>query len=218
MASGEVAVEREVVDGFVWSAKPVRVAADGPLIALYRAVGTRCFWPSHSRGEHRPPSKVVQRPEPWGDSRFVGLLTLVRPGDDISISLMWGPEWSLICWYVDYIEPYVRTPIGWDFRDLHLDLIVRPDRSSYLKDQDELEVAVGRNEISAAVAAAAHERLGHVAQEAASGIGVFGEDWPNWRPDPSWTVPSITSATEHWLRTSPTLANDRLELESWVSA
>lgn len=129
---------------------------------------------------------------------------------------MWDRDWSLICWYVDFIEPYVPTPIGWDFRDLHLDLVVRPDGSSYLKDEDELALAVERREIPSEVATAGHARLGQVASDAAHGFGVFGDDWVAWRPDPSWTVPMLSMDAAASLSSSPTPASQRLEPEWWV--
>lgn len=93
-----------------------------------------------------------------------------------------------------------------------------PDGSSYLKDEDELRVAVERNELPSDVAATGHVRLGQVASDAADRVGVFGEDWLKWRPDLSWTVPSLSPAAAEWLRSSLSPANERLDLRWWVGA
>jgi uncharacterized protein len=116
------------------------------------------------------------------------------------------------------IRPYRATPIGWDFADLHLDLVVMPDLTASLKDADELANAVAHGEISAAEAANAHERCGQLAEAAAARVGVFSERWAEWRPDPSWRVPRLSTAAGSELGSSPTSADHRLDVAWWLDS
>jgi Protein of unknown function (DUF402) len=38
-----------------------------------------------------------------------------------------GEHDAFTCWYVNLEEPFHRTPIGIDFADLELDIVVLPD-------------------------------------------------------------------------------------------
>lgn len=65
---GQVVVQQEVVDGYVCTAVPVRVVEDSnELLALYRARGTVCAWPSPPKGENRAPVKTQLALSPWHD-------------------------------------------------------------------------------------------------------------------------------------------------------
>jgi hypothetical protein len=65
-------------------------------------------------------------------------------------------------WYVNTLLPFRRTPVGIDIVDNTLDIVVRPDRDWYWKDQDELQIAVAKGACSEAYARATRET---------------GEDW-----------------------------------------
>jgi uncharacterized protein len=217
MRHGQAVVQREVVDGFVWSAIPVREVDTGDdRIGLYRAPGTECWWPSHPRRTHVPAHQVTQAPRTF--EHMSGQLTLVGPADDHSVTVMWDEGWVFRGWYIDVIRPYRATPIGWDFADLHLDLVVMPDLTASLKDADELANAVAHGEISAAEAANAHERCGQLAEAAAARVGVFSERWAEWRPDPSWRVPRLSTAAGSELGSSPTSADHRLDVAWWLDS
>jgi uncharacterized protein len=210
-------VQREVLEGYVWSAVPVievDLADSDERIALYRSRGTECWWPSHPPDEHRPANLVTQRALSW--EWKMGLLTVAGTGDDHSVSLMWDEGWSFWGWYVDIIRPYRPTPIGWDFMDLHLDLVVAPDGTATVKDADELAVAVEWGQISSDEAAAAHERCEQLGEAAAAHAGVFSERWAEWRPDPSWTVPRLSPEAGAELAASPTPADHHLDLTWWL--
>lgn len=216
MNVGDVVVQREVVEHFVWSAIPVVVAAIGVPTALYRPAGTTCWWPSHPRDAHPPFSEVTQRGEPWGAGRFAGLLTLVLPGDDAAVSLMWEEDWSFWGWYVDFVRPYEQSSIGWDFADIHLDLVVRADGSTMVKDEDELADAVMRGEVSQNEADRARRRCDGLVTSARRGEGFFSEPWPEWRPDPSWSSPRLSVAAGERLEAAPTPAAELPDLEWWL--
>lgn len=214
---GNVRVQREVQGGYVWSAIPVVVAQERGLLALNRPGGTVCLWPSHPRGEHKSFEDVTQRAEPWAVDRFAGLLTLVRPGDDFSVSLMWEADWSFLCWYIDFIRPYERTPIGWDFADIHLDLIVTADGKARTKDEDELATALARGEVSLLEADAAYRRRDELASMAERGDGVFGAAWPDWRPQDNWPFPALSERAVAKLQQSATPAGFELNRRWWIT-
>ena len=206
-------VQREVMGGYVWSAIPVRdVSPAGPRICLYRHRGTECWWPSHPRSEHPPFSEVTQRAVPWED--FAGCLTITEPGWDYSVSLLWHHDWTLRWWYIDVIRPYEATPIGYDFADHHLDLVIEADGNVWVKDEDDLAAAVERGELSGDGARRAHQRVAELRVQAQATEGIFAEPWPLWRPDPSWGPLQLQEHIGDALAASPT-PGDAMLAEVW---
>lgn len=217
MGSSRIAIQREVVDGFVWSAMPVRVvaASQGELV-LYRARGTVCYWPSHPRGTPAAPATVTQRPEPW-EHGFEACVTVVEPAADRSVSLLWRNDWSFVAWYVDYIRPYRETPIGWDFTDLHLDVVVDANGNARVKDEDEFASAVEHGHITDGEAARASSWVDEVLADATNRVGIFGDkSWLDWRPDPQWSMPAIRYALGARLTSTPTRETEILNLDDWI--
>ena len=49
---------------------------------------------------------------------------------------MWTPAWEFLGWYVNLEEPFRRTPLGFDVRDLQLDILVDPERKWRWKDSE----------------------------------------------------------------------------------
>ena len=70
--------------------------------------------------------RVTRRGEPWS--------TLVFLNGDGTLGI----------WYVNFEEPFRRSPVGWDTLDHKLDLIVHPDGAEELKDEHEFAEAVER--------------------------------------------------------------------------
>lgn len=205
------------MDGFVWSVVPVVEAGTQESPALFRPEGATCWWPSHPRGEHRPFNEVTQRGEPWAVGKLAGCLTLIEADANYSVSLMWHHDWSFWGWYVDFIRPYRTTPIGWDFSDIHLDLIVAPDGTVTVKDEDELCTAVARGEVTTEEREGAYRRCELLIEDAGRGAGVFGEPWPDWRPEDGWPTPSLSAEAAQRLSEAPTPDGFRLEREWWLS-
>lgn len=217
--TGRAVVQREVLHGWVWSVVPaIEVDTGDGRAALYRAAGTECWWPSHPRDEHPPADEVTQRPKRSVSFAGGAQLTLAVPGDDVSVTIGWDESGAFGGWYVDVIRPYRRTPIGWDFMDLHLDLVVAPDGAATLKDADELSAAVAAGHVEAEEAERAHRRCDQMRDLAARRAGVFGEPWPDWRPDPTWPVPRLRSEAGRALASSPTPADLHFEPEWWFGS
>jgi hypothetical protein len=115
-----------------------------------------------------------------------GILRLTPPGRRHSILVFRHDDGSLQGWYVNLEQPQRRTPHGFDFEDRLLDLFVEPDGKSRWLDEDEFAEAVARGLFGDAEAA----------EIRAEGEGVVAEwpfptGWEDWRPDPSWELPSL---------------------------
>lgn len=122
---------------------------------------------------------------PWSGT---SVLMLYRPGDAFSVWCAFGaedqrPAW----WYVNLEEPWRRTSIGFDSRDLWLDLWREPHGTEWhWKDEDELAWAVEEGRCTP-------ERAGAIRREGERALAAirrgdppFHEDWEHWRPDPDW--------------------------------
>ena len=95
-------------------------------------------------------------------------------------------------WYVNLETPLAPTPIGFDFTDHLLDVLVEPDRTTWRwKDEDELAEAVERGVFSPADAEAFRAAGVQAVEHLASGAPPFDRDWSSWRPDPSWSTPEL---------------------------
>lgn len=186
---GAPVVLREIWRGKVFEARPATVVEDAPdQTTLVIPGGVRCAVPVDEDGaELRLPDRTWRReirrrgPEP--------ILSFAWPDTAYSV-LRWTDEGSPV-WYVNLQRPLERTPIGFDTTDHALDLLVRADGTWVWKDEDELAEAV---------------RLGLFTPEQASAFRAEGEralrrilhrerpfdrDWDDWRPDPSWPVPTL---------------------------
>jgi Protein of unknown function (DUF402) len=179
---GDVIVRREIWNGRPWMGSTVRVVRDEEtLLATYTPEGTPFEFPDGAWPEGRHPWHG--RPGWQGH----GKLMLQRPGDAYAVWVFWsGPTRELACWYLNLQAPFRRTEIGYDTYDHELDLVVEPDGSWWLKDDDQLDerIRAGRfTEHEAAAIRAEGERL---AGELAAGRRWWDESWAEWEPDPDW--------------------------------
>jgi hypothetical protein len=90
------------------------------------------------------------------------------------------------CWYVNLEEPWRESRLGWDTRDLALDIVVSRDGSWYWKDEDHLAAAVERGWISRDQATLVREE-----GERVLAARPWPTGWEDWRPDPSWPIPEL---------------------------
>jgi len=107
----------------------------------------------------------------------------------------WAPVWR----YINLEDPWVRTPIGFDSRDLYLDLWADPDGDEWRwKDEDELAWVVEQGRFPGSRVADIRAE-GERAVARLRGSDGFAE-WREWRPDPGWRVPSVP---ERWREYAP---------------
>lgn len=193
--AGEAVVRREIVGGLPWLGWMVNVVVDSPeLLATYSPHGSAFHFPSGdwptSDGRH-----------PWHGNegwRGNGTLMLQRPGDRYAVWLFWsGPDREFRGWYVNLESPFARTEIGFDTRDLELDLVIAPDRSWTMKDVDLLWQRHEEGRFSIAEVRNILDLGASVGRMIDSGNWWWEDSWVDWRPDPLWKVPEIP---EGWHR------------------
>ncbi len=154
---GDQFLLREVHRGSVWAARPAVVVEDtAELTALYLPPGMRWKRPvaSHSLAPLRMPAQQWR----LDDATLAGARTLylTQPGVANAVHLWWvAPDWRFDSWYVNLQEEVRRTPLGFDYLDQMLDIVVAPDLSSWaLKDEDELVAACEQGLLTAEAASA----------------------------------------------------------------
>jgi predicted RNA-binding protein associated with RNAse of E/G family len=189
---GDAIALREVWRGRVWGALPATVVEDGPAQRIL------LVWPDTpwmvavgADGEElRIPA------DEWTlhdrrSSRWV--LSFSWPGRAYSCLAFQRPDdRDFTGWYVNLETPVARTPVGFDYTDHLLDVLVSPDRSSWRwKDEDELAVAVERGVFSPADAEAFRAAGEQAIEHLQSGAPPFDRDWSSWRPDPAWSKPEL---------------------------
>jgi predicted RNA-binding protein associated with RNAse of E/G family len=191
-AAGDRIVLREVWNGKVWAARPVTVVRDDDdLIALYLPIGTGWKRPVRLDG-----SRLRMPSEPWilADDvwRDKSVLHLVRPGAAHAVWAMWDRAWKFIGWYVNLQEPLRRSPVGFDYMDQMLDLVVAPDLSEWhWKDEDELDQEVVEGLLTRAEADGVKAEGDRVVRMLENRASPFSDGWGSWRPDPAWPLPAL---------------------------
>lgn len=200
-APGDVVALQEVWQGRVWAARPLVVADDAPdRVLLWMPRGTRRQVPVP------PPSRPA---EPTRTERIVELLAradwvhaehewevdtlwIMRPGDWFAIWVSWLPDGRQWGWYVNFQEPFRRTPLGFEAMDLMLDVVVEPDGTTWRwKDADEVDELARRGVFDDQVLAALDRAGAEVVRRIEHGAAPFSEPWPSWRADPRWPTPAL---------------------------
>jgi hypothetical protein len=166
--------------GMTWPCRVVR--DDDDLLALHIPTGTSCMmWQT-------PPGGVRELvPGAWRRET----LRLMFPGRGYSVWLFWeGQERQFKAFYVNMEEPFRRTPVGFDTNDHALDIVVTPELTWAMKDEEEFEglVATGHYspEFAETVRAAAREAIELIECRAAP----FNGEWLQWIAADS-TTPAI---------------------------
>jgi len=171
-------------DGRVGMSWPYTVVRDGPeLTALYIPTGaTYMQW-------HTPPG---------GTRELVGarwrrdVLRLMFPGEAFSIWLFWEGEPRLFTtYYVNFEEPFRRTPIGFDTNDHTLDILVAPDFAWSWKDRDDFEALVASGHFSEEFGDELRASGERAVQAIESRAAPFSAGWETWMPPAEWPVPKL---------------------------
>lgn len=209
---GSTVVRRNIFRGKVRSAWPMRVVHDtGDELALACWSGTELT--SHAgnaeawrtgvrRGMQDPPAPARFAREleellsgEWslgtsvlGDGTLLGFQL---PEVWFSVLLFFRPGGELSKWYVNFEQPYRRTPIGVDTWDLTIDLVFYPDGTHRWKDVEEY----AQTRRLGIVTDAEHAEVERAKDRAFAMFerreGPFDERWLNWRRDPAWPIPAL---------------------------
>ena len=125
------------------------------------------------------------------------VIRLYQEGDDFSIWLARDEATSRVLWrYINLEAPWERTLLGFDSKDLWLDLYSESeDDDWHWKDEDELARLVERGEVDAAFAAEVRRSGEQAVARIGAGATLLDPSWVAWRPDPSWATPTLP---EHW--------------------
>ena len=147
------------------------------------------------------------QPKPWieGEWKLVDgvwpwhTLMFMVPGQWRATWAWWMPDWEFIGWYVNLEEPLLRTPLGFDSRDLQLDILVNPERRWQWKDEDDLARCLDLGIISKPVAERVRADGEAAIADIERGAWPFTDDMRDWRPDPAWPVPTDAHIPEDQL-------------------
>jgi hypothetical protein len=197
---GDVILHQEVWRGRVWAARPLIVVDDtDDRLLLWIPKGTVRKIPATSLGRVDPPTKEARAIENLarGDWIYtehtwdVSSLWILRPGDWHAVWISWSEPGVQLGWYVNLQFPWRRTSIGIETMDLMLDIVVDPDLSWRLKDEEEFEEVVRRGIFDEQLAQRVRDEVEDVIRSIESEQGPFGEPWPTWTANPNWPIPSL---------------------------
>jgi hypothetical protein len=188
---GDPVTLREVWEGRILAARPVRVVEDVP--SRHRA-----FW-------FAPGTRWMNDPRDHGEVRFLdtswelearvldrGVLSFSFPDTPYAVLMNTDEAGAFTGYYVN-IESALRPwEGGFDYTDWFLDVRIPIDRSSYAwKDEVELAEAMRRGLMSRREAhdirRAGERAIEHVLLREPP----FDEPWEDWRPDPGWNPPEL---------------------------
>jgi hypothetical protein len=102
---------------------------------------------------------------------------------------------------VNVERPLERFAVGFDTLDEDLDVLVAPDRSTWSwKDEDDVALGVSLGLYSDADVERFHAEGARGRDRLLEREPPFDREWADWRPDPSWPMPSLP---EGWDLTAP---------------
>jgi uncharacterized protein len=187
---GEPVALREIWKGRIWSARPATVVSDDNPLMFYLPIGVRWMCPRAGGEWLRIPRDEWQLVErSWSDTR---VLSFARVGEGHATLLFFDRDWTPRTWYVNLQEPLRRTSVGFDHMDQHLDALVAIDRSAWSwKDEDELGEAISGGSLPPEDASRLRSEGERAVRRILDREPPFDQDWSDWRPDPSWPVPTL---------------------------
>lgn len=187
---GQVIVIREIWLNKVYSVTPLRIIQDtNRWSALYLPPQTRCLWPHTRDGKtiRIPQDDWVLDGEPWTTS---DVLFLVQPGSGYTAVGFWDDDYKFHSWKINIEEPMRRTPLGFDYMDQLLDIILSADRSTWRwKDEDEVHQAQTLGLFTAEKVRELYQIGERAIQSILANEPPFDMAWENWTPDPAWRKP-----------------------------
>jgi hypothetical protein len=196
--AGDVIVFRGVGQKGIWYVLPVFVVQDTPsLLALYWPSGTCGKWRMKSKEERVTPRDVMLTPMKLIDRTWdtTDVLMLITPGASHAVYVMWEEgQKNLLCWYINLQDPIVRTPIGFDTRDLVLDIVFSPDKAGWQwKDEDQLAEAVSLGLFSDEEGRMVRAEGERVIKLVCENQPPFCDGWEKWTPPTAWDRPDLPS-------------------------
>ncbi len=211
-ATGDAIIHQEVWAGRIWAARPLTVVSDTEQrLVLWIPAGTRRKVPAPPEGatgserdpqalpteaSHRGVIENLQNGE-WTHTDQVWdveSLWILQPGAWCAVWVSWLPSREHLGWYVNFQRPYRRTPLGIEAMDLMLDLVVEPDRSWRWKDQHEFEQLELLNLLDSETIRQVWSEAETVVASIEDGRPPFCDPWPQWTPEPDWSIPVLSKS------------------------
>jgi hypothetical protein len=187
-------------DGLLWGWPHVVVQDSDELTALYQPEGTPILrW---QMDEGRSVEPLTAR---------MDALRLIYPELPYHVTLWFDagtgvPPWfqpyfgggkgRFRGWKVDMSAPHRRTALGFDTTDDVLDIILRPDDSWYIKDDEELVGYTQSGVYTQAEADRIREYCRAVVPLIESKAPPFDDEWVDWRPAPGMSAPRAAKGWE----------------------
>jgi len=187
---GQVLVIREIWQNKVYSVTPVRVVQDViKWSALYLPPQTPCLWPHTHAGKtiRIPTDEWVLDGGSWTSS---DVLFLIQPGSGYTAVGFWDDNYNFHSWKINLEKPMRRTPLGYDYMDQLLDIVVSADRSSWRwKDEEEVRQAQDLGIFTAEQVRELYQLGERAIQSILAHEPPFDIEWENWKPKPDWRAP-----------------------------
>ena len=120
-------------------------------------------------------------------------LSFAWPGEAYAAIANWHAGTNeFIGWYINLQTPLRRSPVGFDYTDHTLDVVVAPDLASWnWKDEEELELAVTRGLFTPEEADRFRADGEGALERIRARAEPFDRDWSGWMPDPRWPFPEL---------------------------
>lgn len=195
---GQPVVRREILGDRPWLGWMVNVVEDSPdRFVTFSPSGSRFHFPA---GDW-PTADGLHPWHKFSGWQGHGALMLQRPGDAYAIWHFWsGSDREFAGWYVNFEAPFERTAIGFDTKDLELDIVIHPDRNWEFKDVDLLWQRHDEGRFTLFEVRRILELGEAIGAMVDSGRWWWGEAWTEWEPDPAWQVPELPPG---WDRVAP---------------
>jgi hypothetical protein len=199
-AQGDAVVYREILNGRVWTARPVTVIQDTPaLVALHLAHGAKWqrFMP---RKPGAPPLHCKAARCSWHLAEavweFGDTVLLCNGGEAHATHVMWNPAREFIGWYVNLQEPLRRTRVGFETLDQELDIVVEPSGRWRWKDVEHLAEAEALGVFTPAQCRAVRAEAQRVIARIEARAAPFDGSWADWQPPRDWPNPGLPDGWE----------------------
>lgn len=193
-APGRSIARRDVhLNGMIAAVQTTRVVRDdAEALLTWTAAGSDCMLRGTRDGVSIRKMSLAERdrtPSMLWPRHWEGRHVLIRTEPEADHSVWWffDLEMRFEGWYVNLESPVRRWSAGIDILDHALDILVAPDRSWSLKDEDELAERIDH---PAYWTAAEADRIRAAAERIIVDIEAdrfpFDGRYTDFRPDPSW--------------------------------
>lgn len=195
---GHTITWRNVAEAVEYAFPAIVVTDEAGLIVLYQPHNTTA---KRMRGDRGPAggrqSSSQLAPAHWNgdyeDYTYTGpdVLRAYFDGDGYSIIRSVTSDGDISGWYINIELPWQRTPIGFDSRDLVLDVRLRNGVWAW-EDEDELIWAVDNGLVSADQEKFARISAAAALDAAEHKMGAFQLDWERYLPEKDWLMPAVS--------------------------